>query len=128
MIASRTAGTALAALFFASLGLTARAAPPPPGPAPGVETEIYAACVQEGGAKGECLCGLAIAREALTPRQMALFPVVWPIVKGPGDAFTKLGLGLQAAQARGYTAADAMTLVLAVQAHAGRTEKECAAK
>jgi hypothetical protein len=118
------AAAAIGAFLLA--GTLAPAAPAPLTPAQ-VDQKILAACADKGGKPAECACGLKIAHEEMTPRQLALVPVLLPIVKGKGDTMTKVSAGLAAAQDAGYTQQEALALVFAVQNQASRTEHECKA-
>ena len=96
-----------AALFLlgaASAGVSVAA----PSNGAQLDAKILKACATEGGKPAECVCGLKIA-------------------KGEGDTFTKLGLGLNAAKAAGYTEQEAMGAVMAVANQSNRAEKECKA-
>lgn len=121
----RSAASAAFAVFCA-LSLSPAAAQPQPAKSrAAIEEEILGACIQEGGKLKECLCGIGIAREGLTDRQYQLFPILWPIVNGKGSTGEKLVAGLTALEQNGYTASDGFALIAAIQAHAGRVEREC---
>lgn len=118
----------LGALVFAAAatGPAALAAPPPVSQAQ-IDSMIQSACLKEGGKLEECRCGLKIARDGLTEKQFAIFPILWPIVNGKGDTFAKLAAGINALQGAGYTAGDGLELMAVLQANASRVEKECRA-
>ena len=107
-------GRTAAVMFGLALAGAAAAAPPTLTPSQ-VDQKILAACVDKGGQPTECTCGLKIAHEEMTLRQLALVPVLWPIVKGKGDTMTKLTAGLAAAQDAGYSQQEALQIVFAVQ-------------
>lgn len=90
-----------------------------------IDRSIVQACLGEGGKPEECACGLKIARDGLSERQMGLFPILWPIVKSEGDFATKMAAGTAAVQANGYTVADGLALMATNEANAARVEKEC---
>jgi hypothetical protein len=118
-----------AALVF--VGLTAPAlaqtgTKPPLAPTP-LDAKLLAECGADGGKAAECRCGLEVARETLTARELALFPVLWPIVRQKGDVFTKLTLGRAAAASAGYSEQEAMQAVLKVAQTAPAVEKKCKA-
>ena len=119
-------GILLSVSAVAAAGPCAFAAPTPPSQAQ-IDSMIHSACLQEGGKPEECQCGLKIAREGLTERQFAIFPILWPIVNGKGDSFAKLAAGVTALQGAGYTASDGLELMAILQANASRVEKECRA-
>lgn len=110
----------------AAAGRSAFAAPPPLSQAQ-IDSMIQSACLKEGGKPEECQCGLKIARDGLTDRQFAIFPILWPIVNGKGDSFAKLAAGITALQGAGYSASDGLELMAVLQANASRVEKECRA-
>ena len=112
------------AVLLVTAAATSVAAPPALTPAQ-VDQKILTACADKGGKPDECACGLKIAHEEMTPRQLALVPVLWPIVKSKGDTMTKVSAGLAAAQSAGYTQQEALQAVFAVQNQASRTQKEC---
>lgn len=113
--------------LFAVLAACAMAAPAfaQGGPLGPLDAKLLAECGVDGGKAAECRCGLEVAREALTQRELALFPVLWPIVRQKGDLFTKLTLGRSAAAAAGYTEQEAMQTVLKVAQTAPAVEKKC---
>lgn len=117
------------AISWALAGSAAAQGQVQPAPTPKtqaqIESQIVKSCVDEGGALRECLCGLGIAREGLTERQFQIFPILWPIVQGKGDALSKFTAGAAALQAHGYTIADGLTLMTTLQSNAARVEKEC---
>lgn len=116
-------------LFFAVLGSAfaaqAQSTPPAPKTNAQIESDIVKACVGEGGALRECLCGVSIAREGLTDRQFQIFPILWPIVQGKGDTLSKFSAGAAALQANGYSVGDGLGLLATLQGNAARVEKEC---
>lgn len=109
-----------------SIGAAQAQTPSPASKTPAqIEGEIVKACVGEGGALRECLCGVAIAREGLTERQFQIFPILWPIVRGKGDTVSKFTAGAAALQANGYSIGDGLALFATLQGNAARVEKEC---
>lgn len=117
---------AVSAVLLVTAGAASFAAPA--GQTPGqVDQQILQTCQKEGGKPAECTCGLKIAHEEMTERQLALVPVLYPIAKGKGDTFTKLSLGMTAARSAGYTDQEALQAVMAVANQSSRTEKECKA-
>ncbi len=121
--------TILAAAMFLSASFIAASGAVMAAPNAGAQLDgkILKACETEGGKPAECVCGLKIAKEEMTQRELELVPILYPIAKGPGDTFTKLGLGMNAAKAAGYTEQEAMNAVLKVANQSSRTEKECKA-
>lgn len=115
-----------AAFLAALLAIPApAAAQSKPASAAEIDAMILEACLGEGGKAEECNCGLGIARRGLSERQFQIVPILWPIVKGEGDFASKFAAGATALGEAGYTIADGMALMLAVQANASRVEKEC---
>jgi hypothetical protein len=102
------------------------AAAAPVAPA-ALDAQLLAQCGADGGKAAECRCGLGVARDTLSPRELALFPVLWPIVNQKGDIFAKLTLGRAAAAAAGYSEQEAMQTVLKVAQTAPAVEKKCKA-
>jgi hypothetical protein len=122
----RAALFALAAACALAGPVLAQSAPVTSPPAPAaLDAKLLAQCGAEGGKAAECRCGLGVARETLTARELALFPVLWPIVNQKGDVFTKLTLGRAAAAAAGYSEQEAMQTVLKVAQSAPAVEKQC---
>ncbi len=119
------------ACLFAALALLSLTAPAlaqtgakPPVSTP-LDAKLLAECGADGGKAVECRCGLQIARETLTTRELALFPVLWPIVRQKGDLFTKTNLGRAAAASAGYSEQEAMQIVLKVAQAAPSVEQKC---
>lgn len=117
----RTGLIGLAALSCLGAPATAQT---PPQPAP-LDAKLLAECGADGGGAAECRCGLGVARETLTQRELGLFPVLWPIVRQKGDVFTKITLGRAAAMSAGYSEQEAMQTVLKVAQAAPNVEKKC---
>lgn len=114
--------TIFAACLFMLAGAGAAALAAPPAP---VDAQILKACEKEGAKPAECSCGLKIYKAEMTPRQLSLVPILYPIAKGEGDTITKLTLGVSAAKAAGYTENEAMQAVFAVANNTDRVKKEC---
>jgi hypothetical protein len=119
------------ACHFAALALLSLSAPvlaqtgAKPSVATPLDAKLLAECGADGGKAAECRCGLEVARETLTARELALFPVLWPIVRQKGDVFTKVTLGRAAAASAGYSEQEAMQTVFKVAQTAPKVEQTC---
>jgi len=89
------------------------------------EATLFEACRAKGGTERECACGLDIAREALTPRELALFAALTPYLERD-DLAAALPEALARADALGYSPGEVASAIAVVYEHAERVEAACA--
>ena len=92
---------------------------------PESETIIIEACIDRGGTQDECSCGLDVAKESLTAREIDLFAELTPFLNRE-DFEAAFGEALALADAKGYSPAELLTAVGKVYEHAEEVETRCA--
>lgn len=88
------------------------------------QTRLLAACQQQGGSATECACGMGIARDKLSDRELILFAELTPFLDRE-DTMQALPEALEYADSLGYKPAEVADAFATAYEQAEAVEKQC---
>ncbi|WP_022698449.1 hypothetical protein [Euryhalocaulis caribicus] len=88
------------------------------------QTMLLDACEKQGGTKTECVCGMEVARDKLSDRELILFAEMTPFLDRQ-DYAQALPEALQHADSLGYTPGEVADAFAIAYEHAEAVEKKC---
>jgi len=103
--------------FLAALALTAADTD--------ADQRLLDACAEQGGTPDECACGLDLAKQKLTEREIALFAELTPYLERD-DYAAAFAEAMVAADALGYEPAELINAIGVISENAKAVEAQCA--
>ncbi len=108
--------------LLAPLALTALAMDAPLS----ADEEVLAEhCLAHGGSTDECACGIEMARELMTPREVSLMAEVGPSLSGETDLGEALIKAPEIAAEKGFSPSEFAGVMQKVFEYAGVVEERC---
>ena len=92
------------------------------------EAIVIATCLDRGAEQAECECGLDVARDRLTPKEMRLFAAMAPLFYEDFDHVGQaISAGLRLGRDAGFSDAETLGVALKIYNASGEIEAACSA-